>query len=81
MKDDSGAWATGLESQDLQQKARNSSREQHGAGGRCELTPVCLSIAQIQEAKVLCVGAGGIGCELLKTLVCSGFKDIELVRA
>jgi hypothetical protein len=25
------------------------------------------------------VGAGGIGCELLKTLVMSGYKDIELV--
>lgn len=30
--------------------------------------------------KVLCVGAGGIGCELLKTLVLTGFIDIEVVR-
>ena len=29
---------------------------------------------------MLCVGAGGIGCELLKTLVLTGFEDIELVR-
>ena len=29
---------------------------------------------------MLCVGAGGIGCELLKTLVMTGFEDIELVR-
>lgn len=33
----------------------------------------------MQNAKVLCVGAGGIGCELLKTLVLSGFEDIEVV--
>jgi hypothetical protein len=33
----------------------------------------------IAEAKVLMVGAGGIGCELLKNLVMSGFKNIEVV--
>ncbi len=32
-----------------------------------------------KESKVLAVGAGGIGCELLKTLVLSGFEDITLV--
>ncbi|KAF9358911.1 E1 ubiquitin-activating protein uba2, partial [Mortierella sp. NVP85] len=32
----------------------------------------------IAEAKVLMVGAGGIGCELLKNLVMSGFKNIEV---
>lgn len=34
----------------------------------------------IEKEKVLMVGAGGIGCELLKTLVLTGFKHIHLVR-
>lgn len=35
--------------------------------------------AQIQLSKVLLVGAGGIGCEILKNLVLCGFIDIEVI--
>lgn len=35
--------------------------------------------SSIEAAKVLVVGAGGIGCELLKNLVLSGFEDVEIV--
>ena len=38
---------------------------------------VCIQVA---AAKVLMVGAGGIGCELVKTLVLTGFRHITLVR-
>lgn len=34
---------------------------------------------RLETSKVLVVGAGGIGCELLKTLVLSGFNDIEVI--
>lgn len=36
-------------------------------------------LAVIEKAKVLMVGAGGIGCELLKTLALTGFNDIHLI--
>ncbi|XP_014494359.1 SUMO-activating enzyme subunit 2 [Vigna radiata var. radiata] len=37
------------------------------------------SSAVVKDAKVLMVGAGGIGCELLKTLALSGFPDIHII--
>lgn len=33
----------------------------------------------ILGSKLLVVGAGGIGCEILKNLVMCGFNDIEIV--
>jgi len=33
----------------------------------------------ISDSKILMVGAGGIGCELLKNIVLTGFKDIEII--
>ena len=33
----------------------------------------------VLESKLLVVGAGGIGCEILKNLVMCGFKYIEIV--
>lgn len=36
--------------------------------------------SKIKNCKLLVVGAGGIGCELMKNLVLTGFTDIEIVR-
>ncbi|CCD54418.1 hypothetical protein BofuT4_uP124660.1 [Botrytis cinerea T4] len=33
----------------------------------------------VKEARILMVGAGGIGCELLKNLVLAGFGEIHIV--
>jgi ubiquitin-like 1-activating enzyme E1 B len=35
--------------------------------------------SSIQSSKILVVGAGGIGCELLKNLVLTGFSNLEVI--
>ncbi|XP_064466658.1 SUMO-activating enzyme subunit 2-like [Ornithodoros turicata] len=36
-------------------------------------------VSCVRNSKILVVGAGGIGCELLKNLVLAGFHDIEVI--
>jgi ubiquitin-like 1-activating enzyme E1 B len=35
--------------------------------------------AKIQNSKVLIVGAGGIGCEILKNVALLGFRELEII--
>ena len=36
-------------------------------------------VSRIRNSKILMVGAGGIGCELLKDLVLTGYGEIHIV--
>ena len=36
-------------------------------------------LQQILSSKILLVGSGGIGCELLKNLSLSGFRQVEVI--
>lgn len=38
-----------------------------------------IELTLVAQSRVLMVGAGGIGCELLKNLVLSGFGEVEIV--
>jgi ubiquitin-like 1-activating enzyme E1 B len=52
--------------------------EKHALSGM-EATVGPALLRKIQESKILLVGSGGIGCELLKNFALSGFRHVEAI--
>ena len=44
-----------------------------------ELPSEDLVVKALETSKILVIGAGGLGCEILKNLALSGFKDIHVI--
>ena len=55
-----------------------TTAEKHALSG-VEATVGKDLMRKIQESKILLVGSGGIGCELLKNLALSGFRHVEAI--
>ena len=55
-----------------------TTTERHALSGM-EATVGPDLLRKIQESKILLVGSGGIGCELLKNMALSGFRHVEAI--
>lgn len=50
-----------------------------GAYTEEDFAPGEAPISMIEKSHVLVIGAGGLGCEILKNLALSGFKNIDVI--
>lgn len=49
------------------------------AGPGFEVGPEIREFIQSEDCRILCVGAGGLGCEIVKDLALSGFVHIDII--
>lgn len=74
---------TGPDHMDVQDRWRDLdmllTRPGNLVGPGFEPGPELREFIQSEDCRILCVGAGGLGCEVLKDLALSGFVNIDVI--
>jgi ubiquitin-activating enzyme E1 C len=55
------------------------TRQGNLVGPGFEPGPECREFIQGEDCRILCIGAGGLGCEILKDLALTGFVNIDVI--
>lgn len=78
-EDSEPGFSNGAGSQRLRWKYLNNILNRLGPFTDPDWEPGEAVVEGLSRAKILVIGAGGLGCEILKNLALSGFKDIHVI--